>query len=114
MITVKGIDPMMIAQNIEPHEPSHPGELLKEELECRGISQRRFAAATGIPYAALNEVLNSKRPVSTEYALLMEAALGISADMLLNMQQDYNKTMARRNASFMQRVQHIRKIAAVF
>ena len=31
MITVKGIDPQMIANNVEPLEPTHPGELLKEE-----------------------------------------------------------------------------------
>lgn len=40
MITIKGIDPKMIANNLEPSEPMHPGELLKEEIEYRGISQK--------------------------------------------------------------------------
>ena len=58
MITIKGIDPKMIANNIEPFEPTHPGEVLKEEIECRGISQKELSRQTGIPYTALNVVLN--------------------------------------------------------
>ena len=44
MVTVKGIDPKMIANNLEPYEPTHPGELLKDEIECRGLSQKQLAA----------------------------------------------------------------------
>lgn len=36
MIEIKGIDPKMIANNLEPFEPTHPGELLKDEIEYRG------------------------------------------------------------------------------
>ena len=39
MIEIKGIDPKMIANNLEPFEPTHPGELLKDEIEYRGVSQ---------------------------------------------------------------------------
>ena len=28
--------------------PTHPGDILKEELECRNVSQRSFAMAGGI------------------------------------------------------------------
>ena len=101
MVTVKGIDPKMIANNLEPFEPTHPGELLKEEIECRGI------------YTALNEVLNGKRPITTEYALLIEAALGIESDFWLKMQMDYDLQTAKRNKTFAQRLANIRKIAAV-
>ena len=69
----------MIANNLEPLQPVHPGEMIKDEIECRSISQKKLAEQTGIPYTALNEVLNGKRPVSTEYALLLEAALGVEA-----------------------------------
>ena len=40
MITLKGKDPKMIANNLKPFKPTHPGEVLKDELESRGISQR--------------------------------------------------------------------------
>ena len=33
----------MIANNLEPLEPTHPGDLLKDEIECRGISQKQLA-----------------------------------------------------------------------
>ena len=79
MITIKGIDPKMIANNLTPLSPVHPGEMIKDEIEFRGISQKKLAVQTGISYTVLNEVLNCKRSVSIEYALLFEAALGIEA-----------------------------------
>ncbi len=52
-----------------PSKPIHPGEMLKDELQARGISQRKFAELIGVSYSVLNEVLNGKRPITTEYAL---------------------------------------------
>jgi len=46
-----------------PYRPIHPGELLKEELEYRHISQKSFSMQLGLPYTTLNEILNSKRHV---------------------------------------------------
>jgi addiction module HigA family antidote len=112
MITLKGVAPRMIANNLTPYEPTHPGEILKEEIECRGISQRKLAAQMGIAYSVLNEVLNAKRPVTTEYALLFEAALGVDAEPLIGMQADYNMQVTRKNESFAARLAEIRKITA--
>lgn len=113
MITIKGIAPKMIANNLEPSEPTHPGEVLKEEIECRGITQKELSRQTGIPYTALNEVLNCKRAITTEYALLIEAALGIESGFWLRMQMDYNVQTAKRNKTFAQRLESIRRIAAL-
>lgn len=113
MITLKGIDPRMIANNLTPSEPIHPGEILKEEIECRNLSQRKLAAQMGISPTLLNEILNGKRAVSTEYALLFEAALGIDAEPLLKMQAEYNMQMAKADKSFAERLANIRKIAAM-
>ena len=55
MIEIKGIDPKMIANNIEPFEPTHPGELLRDEIECRHISQKQLAADMGVSYTVLND-----------------------------------------------------------
>ncbi len=110
MIKIKGVDPKMIANNLEPYNPVHPGEMIKEEIEYRGISQKKLSAQTGIPYTALNEVLNCKRPVSTEYALLLEAALGIEAEILIRTQVDYDLITARRNKTFAKRVESIRTV----
>ena len=44
--------------------PTHPGDILKEELEVRKISQRSFAKQVGMSYSVLNELLNGKRPLT--------------------------------------------------
>ena len=113
MITLKGVDPRMIANNLTPYEPTHPGELLKEEIEYRGISQRKLAAKMGVAYSVLNEVLNAKRPVTTEYALLFEAALGIESGIFIRMQSDYNVQTIKQNKSFADRLAKISQVAAV-
>lgn len=112
MIEIKGTDPRMIANNLEPFEPTHPGELLKEEIECRGISQKELSRQTDIPYTALNEVLNGKRAITTEYALLIEAALGIESGFWLKMQMNYDIQTTKQNKTFAQRLADIRKITA--
>ena len=62
---------------LQPSTPIHPGEILKDELKARGLSQRKFAQTIGVSYSVFNEVVNGKRPITTEYALKIEAATGI-------------------------------------
>ncbi len=112
MIEIKGIDPKMIANNLEPFEPTHPGELLKDEIEYRGISQKQLAADMGVSYTVLNDIVRGKRPVNTKFALLCEQATGIPAHILLRMQSDYDLITTKRDQSFIQRLANVRKIAA--
>lgn len=102
----------MIANNMTPAFPTHPGEILKDEIEYRGISQRKLAEEMGIAYSALNEILNARRPVTEKTALLFEAALGVNAEPLLKMQMRYNIQSTRKDATFMKRLSQVRKIAA--
>lgn len=101
------------ANSLSSYKPAHPGELLKEELEYRNLSQREFARKIDVSYTLLNEILNKKRPVNTEFALLTEAALGIEAEMLIKMQARYNLQIARTDKSLSNRLKEIRKIAAI-
>ena len=94
--------------------PIHPGEILKEEIEYRGISQIKLAAQMGMSYKMLNHILNERRPLTTQTAMLFEAALGIDANMLIKIQNDYNMRMANQDKSFSERLAQIRKIVAVF
>ena len=114
MVHVKGKDDSMVANNLAPHYLTHPGEGIKDELEFRGISQRRLASEIGVPASQLNEVLNAKRPLSAEMALLIEQALGLDAAPLLTLQMEYNLQSAKRNKSFLERLKEIPRIAAVF
>ncbi len=45
--TIQGVNPQMIANNLTPAYPTHPGEILKDEIEYRGISQRKLAEQMG-------------------------------------------------------------------
>lgn len=92
--------------------PTHPGDVLKEELESRKISQKKFAEILGVPYTMLNEILNGKRPVTSDFALMVEAALGINPELLINMQTRYNMALAREKASLSNRLNEIRKMCA--
>lgn len=84
--------------------PSHPGEVIKDELEERGISQRKFADSIGIGYSVLNEILNGRRSISTASALMFEAALDIPADSLLKMQMKYNMYMAMKDQTLVEKL----------
>lgn len=114
MVHVEGKEDKMIANNLEPHYLTHPGEVIKDELEYRGISQRRLAAEIGVPASQLNEVLNAKRPLSAEMALLIGQALGLEPMPLLSMQMKYNLLSAKRNKPFFEQLKKISRIAAVF
>ena len=114
MTILEGVNPQMIANNLKPFQPTHPGEVLKDELEYRGISQRGLAKRIGISYSSFNEMLNGKRSLSPELAMMMEAALGVDAAPLLAMQNEYDMMMAERDDSFMEKLKQIRRFAAIF
>lgn len=113
MITLPGINPNMIANNLIPFEPTHPGEILREELECRGITQTKLANEIGVKVSLLNELINGKRDFTIEYAMMIEAALGIDADFWMNLQFAYNKGRVQQDRSFMERLTKIRRVAAI-
>ncbi len=92
--------------------PTHPGDVLKEELEVRNISQKDFAQKIGLSYTMLNEILNGKRPVTTDFALIIEAALGINPDLLMNMQVRYNMAQSRCKSVMSERLNQVRKVCA--
>lgn len=94
-------------------EAIHPGEMLKDELQARGLSQRKFAGIIGMSYTAFNEIINGKRPITTDTALKIEAATGIAADLWLGLQADYNMQTARRDNRLSAILEQIRKAAAV-
>ncbi|SUE34534.1 HigA family addiction module antitoxin [Rikenella microfusus] len=101
------------ANDLIPFEPTHPGEVLREELESRGISQRKFAAVIGMQSSALNEIVNGKRSVSIDFAIILEAALGIDAMFWVNLQIRYNMQTARKDSKLSERLNQIRKVAAM-
>ena len=89
--------------DLRPYMPTHPGEVLKDELQARGISQKKFSSLIGVSYTMLNEILNGKRPISADMSLLLEATIWN------NMQSRYNLETARRDTSFASKLDSIRQ-----
>lgn len=114
MDTKKTTQEKEIANDMTSSMLIHPGEMIKDEIIARGITQKELAKQMGVSYTVFNEILNGKRPVTTEYALLLEAALGTNASIWIGLQADYNMQKAKQDKSFMKRLEKIRKIAAVF
>ncbi|MDR1951299.1 MAG: HigA family addiction module antidote protein [Bacteroidales bacterium] len=104
----------MKANNLTPFRPIHPGEVLKDEIEYRNLSQTRLAEQMNMSYKMLNDILNERRPLTTTTAMLFEAALGIPADSLMRMQLKYNMQVANNDKTFLKRLAAIRKVAAMF
>ena len=91
--------------------PTHPGEVIKDEIEYRGISQRELARRIGMTYSVVNEILNGNRPVTTRTAYLIEAALDIPAYVLLKLQLKYDIQIAQNDEKLMDEVASVKTVA---
>jgi len=68
-------------------EPTHPGEMLREEfLLPMNITQRELADAINVPYQRINELVNKKRGVTPSTALRLSKFFGVSPDFWLSLQ----------------------------
>ena len=68
-------------------EPTHPGEMLREEfLIPMNITQRELADAIHVPYQRINELVNKKRGVTPSTALRLSKFFGVSPDFWLSLQ----------------------------
>ncbi len=77
------------------------------------MSQKKFAAIIGMPYTAFNDIINGKRPITTDTALKIEAATGIAANIWRGLQSDYDMQTARRNSKLAAVLENIRKAVAM-
>jgi addiction module HigA family antidote len=86
---------------MEMYNPPHPGLLIEDILENGelkiGNSVTALAKHLGVTRAALSRVIHGRAAVSAEMALKLEAALGVSADMWLKLQNKRDLWVASRN-----------------
>ncbi len=73
----------------------HPGEILKDEIEERGLKKNFVANAVGIKPSHLSEIFKGKRNISAELALQLEKALDIDAEFWLRLQAAHDLTVVR-------------------
>ncbi len=76
--------------------PIPPGEILEEELEARGMTQKELAARLGRPAQAINEIIRAKKAITPETAIGLGRVLGIEAHYWTNLEANYRMTLARQ------------------
>ena len=80
----------MNKESLTPFVATHPGEMIKDELKERNMTQKQLTAESGIKASVLSETINGKRSVSLSVAVAIEKVLGVPADVLMNMQTQYD------------------------
>ena len=88
---------MSATPGIRMKSPAHPGEFVKHEIiEPHGLSVTDAARILGITRPALSALLNERASLSSELALRIEKAFGVSMDTLMRMQNSYDIAQARK------------------
>lgn len=84
----------MIPKN---RKPTHPGEILLEEfLKPMDMSQVELAKKMGVPIQRVNTLINGKRGVTAETAILLSRVLKTSSEFWMNLQVAYDLFEAQR------------------
>ena len=88
---------MSAIQGMRMKHPAHPGGFVKSEIvEALGLSVTRAAQVLGVTRPALSALLNERAHLSSEMALRIEKAFGVSMDTLMRMQNSYDIAQARK------------------
>ena len=85
-----------IANDMIPGDIFHPGEFIKDELEARGLSQQELADKMKVSKSEISLVINGHRDINVKLAILLEKALGIDAEVWMNLQVKYDIYKVKR------------------
>lgn len=78
-------------------QPTHPGEMLREEfLIPMDLTQRELADSIQVPYQRINEIVSGKRGITPSTALRLAKYFGMSADFWLNLQMKFDLYIAQK------------------
>lgn len=91
---------MSASQGIRMKNPAHPGGFVKSEIvEPLGLSVTDAARVLGVSRPALSALLHEHVRLSSEMAIRIEKAFGVSMATLLRMQNSYDIAQAREQAA---------------
>jgi antitoxin HigA-1 len=77
--------------------PMHPGEVLREEfLVPMELSAGALAKTCGVPRTRIERIANEETAITADTALRLGKALGTSAQLWLNLQNDFDMRVAKR------------------
>ena len=76
--------------------PTPPGEVLAEEfLAPMGMTQGQLAEKMGVPIQRVNMVVNGRRAITADTALLLARIFGTSPEFWMNLQAAWDLWHAR-------------------
>jgi addiction module HigA family antidote len=76
---------------------SHPGRLLKRELDARGLSTNRLALDLGVPSGRITDILNGRRSITADTAVRLGLHFGNNAQFWLDLQGQYDIAVVERD-----------------
>ena len=80
-------------------DPIHPGEILLEDfLKPMQISINKLARDIDVPPGRISTIVNGKRSITADTALRLGIYFGVSPELWLNLQSDYELRVAKRNS----------------
>lgn len=86
-----------MSDGIRLKNPPHPGQFVRTEIvEPLALSVTSAAAVLGVTRVALSSLLNGRAALSSEMALRIEKAFGVSMDTLMRMQNSFDIAQARQ------------------
>jgi addiction module HigA family antidote len=74
---------------------THPGQILKQELDARDLSAAAFALRIRVAPQRIQEIVAGKRAISPETALRLGRYFGNKPEFWLSMQAAYDLALAR-------------------
>ncbi len=77
-------------------EAIHPGEHLAEELKAMGMSAAEFSRQIGVPSNRVTQIMNGRRSITGDTALLLAHFFATSAEFWLNLQSLYEIRLAKQ------------------
>lgn len=78
-------------------DPIPPGEILYEEfMKPLGLSANQLARDIDVPPGRISEIVNGKRTITADTALRLGKYFGVSPEIWMNLQVDYDMRIARR------------------
>ena len=78
-------------------EPIPPGEVLYEEfMKPLGVSINALAREISVPPNRVSDIVNGKRSITTDTALRLGKYFGVSPEVWLGLQADYDLRIAKR------------------
>ena len=80
--------------------PLHPGKVLEEiYMKEMDLNQSQLARMCKCSPRKINEIVNGKRGISADFAIVLEKVLKTSAAMWVRMQADHDLWAAREKAA---------------